>query len=56
MINAENNINNGFDLTTCMNDNEMIWSYNPGLILSGLVELSREFPDDSSYLISQLLP
>ncbi|CAL5869382.1 uncharacterized protein PFLUO_LOCUS3611 [Penicillium psychrofluorescens] len=50
MINAQNNINNGLDLTTCQNDNGTIWSYNQGVILGGLVELSRAFPEDSSYL------
>jgi predicted alpha-1,6-mannanase (GH76 family) len=50
MINAQNNINNGLDLTTCENDNGTIWSYNQGVILGGLVELSRALPDDSSYL------
>ncbi|PWY67614.1 Six-hairpin glycosidase [Aspergillus sclerotioniger CBS 115572] len=41
MINAENTINNGLDLTTCRNDNGTVWSYNQGVILGGLVELSK---------------
>jgi predicted alpha-1,6-mannanase (GH76 family) len=45
-------VNNGLDLTTCGNDNGTVWSYNQGVILGGLVELSRALPDDSSYLRS----
>ncbi|MCJ1454370.1 hypothetical protein MMC28_004723 [Mycoblastus sanguinarius] len=40
MINAQLNINNGLDLVTCQNDNGTVWSYNQGVILGGLIELS----------------
>ncbi|OOF98434.1 glycoside hydrolase family 76 protein [Aspergillus carbonarius ITEM 5010] len=41
LINDEYTINNGLDLTTCRNDNGTVWSYNQGVILGGLVELSK---------------
>lgn len=50
MINKDYNINNGINLTTCRNDNGMVWSYNQGVILGGLLELHRAAPDET-YLI-----
>ena len=50
MINANYNINNGIDLVTCRNDNGLVWSYNQGVILGGLLELHRAAPD-KAYLI-----
>ena len=49
MINADYNINDGIDLKTCRNNNGMVWSYNQGVILGGLLELYRAAPD-TSYL------
>lgn len=49
LINANNNINDGLDLTTCENLNDTVWSYNQGVILGALVELNNAAAD-SSYL------
>ena len=47
MINADCNINNGIDATTCKNDGQTVWTYNQGVILGALVELDRAAPDPS---------
>ncbi|MCJ1279002.1 hypothetical protein MMC21_006823 [Puttea exsequens] len=47
MINAEGNINNGIDATSCKNDGQTVWTYNQGVILGALVELDRAAPDKS---------
>ncbi|KAI6790520.1 glycoside hydrolase family 76 protein [Hortaea werneckii] len=47
MINSESTINDGLDLDTCENNGGTIWSYNQGVILGGLTELSRATGDDS---------
>lgn len=39
MINAQNTINDGLT-DTCQNNNDTVWSYNQGVILGALVELS----------------
>ncbi|KLJ06356.1 hypothetical protein EMPG_09276 [Blastomyces silverae] len=41
MINERNNINDGVDLKTCRNNQGNVWSYNQGVILGALVELSK---------------
>ena len=40
MINSENLINNGLVLSTCENDGNFVFTYNQGIVLSGLVELA----------------
>lgn len=40
MINAENLINDGLDNTTCENNGDLTWTYNQGIILGALNELS----------------
>ena len=50
MINSHYNINNGISLTTCQTDNGIVWSYNQGVILGGLLELYTAAPD-KNYLI-----
>jgi predicted alpha-1,6-mannanase (GH76 family) len=40
LINAQNVINNGLVLSTCKNDGNYVFSYNQGIILSGLAELT----------------
>lgn len=48
MINAKNLINDGLD-DSCNNNNGITWSYNQGVVLGGLAELSRA-TGDKSYL------
>lgn len=50
MINRQNNINNGLNLTTCDNDNGTVWTYNQGIILGGLLELNVANPNISYVL------
>lgn len=40
MINGENLINNALDLKTCQNDGNFVFSYNQGILLSGLAEMT----------------
>ena len=52
MINGDNHINDGLAINadgTCSNNGANEWSYNQGVILGGLVELSKA-TGDSSYL------
>ncbi|KAK2793169.1 hypothetical protein FQN52_001815 [Onygenales sp. PD_12] len=51
MINEQNNINDGLDLQTCKNNGANVWSYNQGVILGGLVELTKAAaPNDDAYI------
>ncbi|KAF9895270.1 hypothetical protein FE257_000173 [Aspergillus nanangensis] len=47
LINDQDTINDGLDLASCRNNGETVWSYNQGVILGGLVELSRATYDTS---------
>jgi predicted alpha-1,6-mannanase (GH76 family) len=49
MINSAGTINDGLDQETCKNNQGTVWSYNQGVILGGLVELSKS-TGDTSYL------
>ena len=49
MINVRCSINDGIDIKTCKNNLGQAWSYNQGVILGGLVELSK-LTANSSYL------
>ncbi|KAI7788333.1 hypothetical protein LA080_010666 [Diaporthe eres] len=52
MINEDNLINDGLDINpdgSCSNNGDTFWSYNQGVILGGLVELSKA-TGDSEYL------
>jgi len=40
LINSDNVINNGLVLSTCKNDGNIVFSYNQGILLSGLAELT----------------
>lgn len=46
MINSDNLINDGLD-SGCQNNNQATWTYNQGVVLGGLVELSRATGDKS---------
>jgi predicted alpha-1,6-mannanase (GH76 family) len=45
LVNKDNTINDGLDIKTCKNDNQEVWSYNQGVVLGGLVELSKATSD-----------
>lgn len=50
MINENNTINDGLDIGSdgvCTNNNKVAWSYNQGVVLGGLVELSKATGDQS---------
>ncbi|KAF1976124.1 Six-hairpin glycosidase [Bimuria novae-zelandiae CBS 107.79] len=49
MIGANFTINDGLDQQTCRNNGGTIWTYNQGVILGGLVELSKA-TGDTSYI------
>jgi predicted alpha-1,6-mannanase (GH76 family) len=50
MINSEGLINDGLtEDTSCVNNGQPVWSYNQGVILAGLVQLSTA-TGDTSYL------
>ena len=41
MIDAEHLVNDGLDTASCTNNHQTAWSYNQGVILGALVDLSR---------------
>jgi hypothetical protein len=41
MINSSGLINDGLNVSTCVNNGQPVWSYNQGVPLAGLAELSR---------------
>ncbi len=41
MINSSNLVNDGLVTATCKNNKKTVWTYNQGVILGGLTELSR---------------
>lgn len=53
LINAEHNINDGLDLKTCLNNGGLVWSYNAGVILGGLIELDEAQPDKHLLITAQ---
>ncbi|KAF2231500.1 glycoside hydrolase family 76 protein [Viridothelium virens] len=48
MINAQNTINDGLNLTTCRNNNGTVWSYNQGVVLGALAELNSADSEENS--------
>lgn len=47
MLNSANTINNGILLSTCKNDGNLVFTYNQGIILGGLAEMTWATGDDS---------
>ncbi|QDS76071.1 hypothetical protein FKW77_005889 [Venturia effusa] len=41
LINSDNTINDNLNLKTCRNEGALVWSYNQGVILGALVELTK---------------
>jgi predicted alpha-1,6-mannanase (GH76 family) len=51
LINSDWNINDGLDMETCKNNEGDVWSYNQGVILGALAELSKADKNNTdSYL------
>lgn len=55
MINSNNLINDGLDLTSCQNNGATVFTYNQGIILSGLAELTWASGDDSYNTLANTL-
>ncbi len=41
MINSQNLVNDGLDITNCQNDGGSTWTYNEGVLLGGLTDLYK---------------
>ncbi len=49
MLNSSNLVNDGIDLSTCGNNGDTAWTYNQGVLLGALTELSKA-TNNSAYL------
>jgi predicted alpha-1,6-mannanase (GH76 family) len=55
MINSQNLINDGLNLSTCKNNGDVTWSYNQGVILGGLVEYNKAAPNTTLITTAQAI-
>lgn len=56
MINSQNLINDGLDLANgCVNNNQTVFTYNQGVILGGLAELTWASGDDQYNVLANTL-
>jgi predicted alpha-1,6-mannanase (GH76 family) len=53
VINGQNLLNDGINQTTCKNDGKLTWTYNQGVLLTGLAELAKLRPSSAPSLLSR---
>jgi predicted alpha-1,6-mannanase (GH76 family) len=53
VINGQNLLNDGINNITCKNDGKLTWTYNQGVLLTGLAELAKLRPSSASSLLSR---